>query len=103
MTSRTSQANSQIATQPDGRALHDRPTGAILVIGIALTALLFAFGVRRLTGLQPLLLRTLVAGVIAYVLVSLVNNALAVPPWRRDRASCRPWRRPVSLTAAASS
>jgi hypothetical protein len=32
---------------------------AILVIGIALTALLFAFGVRRLLDLQPLLLRTL--------------------------------------------
>jgi hypothetical protein len=61
---------------------------AILVIGIALTALLFAFGVRRLLDLQPLLLQTLVAGVIAYLLVSLINNALAGPPGRRDRASC---------------
>jgi len=57
--------------------------GAILVIGIALTALLFAFGVRRLLGLQPLLLRTLVAGVIAYLLVSLINNALAGPAWAK--------------------
>jgi hypothetical protein len=62
---------------------------AILVTGIALTALLVAFGVRRLLGLQPLLLRTLVAGVIAYLLVSLINNALAGPPGRGDRASCR--------------
>ncbi len=41
--------------------------GAILVTGIALTALLFAFGVRPLPGLQPLLPRTLTAGVIAYL------------------------------------
>ena len=36
MTSKTSQPNSQIATPPDGRALHDCP-GHHLVIGIALT------------------------------------------------------------------
>jgi hypothetical protein len=40
-------------------------TGAILVTGIALTALLFAFGVRRLLGLQPPLLRPLVAQSLA--------------------------------------
>jgi hypothetical protein len=56
---------------------------------LSMTALLFALGVRRLLGLQPLLLQTLVAGVIAYLLVSLINNALAGPPGRRDRASCR--------------
>jgi hypothetical protein len=64
-------------------------TDAILVTGIALTALLFAFDVRRLPGLQPLLPRTLIAGVIAYLLVSPINNALASPPRRRDRASGR--------------
>jgi hypothetical protein len=37
MTSKTSQPNSQIATPPDGRALHDRPGRHHLVIGIALT------------------------------------------------------------------
>ena len=51
--------------------------------GIALTALLFAFGVRRLPDLQPLLLRTLVAGVIAYLLVSPIINAIAGPAWAK--------------------
>ena len=54
-------------------------TDAILVTGIALTALLFAFDVRRLPGLQPLLPRTLIAGVIAYLLVSPIINAIARP------------------------
>jgi hypothetical protein len=54
-------------------------TGAILVTGIALTALLFALGVRRLPGLQLSLPRTLIAGVIAYLLVSPIVNAIARP------------------------
>lgn len=54
-------------------------TGAILVTGIALTALLFALGVRRLPGLQLSLPRTLIAGVIAYLLVSPIINAIARP------------------------
>ena len=52
---------------------------AILAIGIALTALLFALGVRRLLGLQLPLPRTLIAGVIAYLLVSPIINAIARP------------------------
>ena len=54
-------------------------TDAILVIGIALIAPLFAFGVRRLPGLQLPLPRTLIAGVIAYLLVSPIINAIARP------------------------
>ena len=54
-------------------------TDAILVTGIALTALLFALGVRRLPGLQVSLPRTLIAGVIAYLLVSPIINAIARP------------------------
>jgi len=64
-------------------------TDAILVTGIALTALLFAFGVRRLPGLQLPLPRTLIAGGIAYLLVSRSSTPLPAPPGRRDRASCR--------------
>jgi hypothetical protein len=52
---------------------------ALLVTGIALTALLFAFGDRRLLGLQLPLPRTLIAGVIAYLLVSPIINAIARP------------------------
>ena len=52
-------------------------TGPILVIGVVLTALLFAFGVRRLLGLRLPLPRTLLAGVIAYLLVSPIINAIA--------------------------
>ena len=51
-------------------------TGPILVIGVVLTALLFAFGVRRLLGLRLPLPRTLLAGVIAYLLVSPIINAI---------------------------
>ena len=54
-------------------------TDAILVIGIVLTALLFAFGVRQLLGRQLPLPRTLIAGVIAYLLVSPIINAIARP------------------------
>jgi hypothetical protein len=38
-------------------------TGPILMIGVVLTALLFAFGVRRLLGLRLPLPRALLAGV----------------------------------------
>jgi len=52
---------------------------AIFVTGIVLTALLFALGVRRLLSLQLPLPRTLIAGVIAYLLVSPIINAIARP------------------------
>ena len=51
-------------------------TDAILVIGIAL---LSAFGGRRLLSRQLPLPRTLIAGVIAYLLVSPIINAIARP------------------------
>ena len=54
-------------------------TDAILMTGIAVTALLFAFGVRRLLGLQLPLPRTLIAGVNAYWPVSPIINAIARP------------------------
>ena len=47
------------------------------MIGVVLTALLFAFGVRRLLGLRLPLPRALLAGVIAYLLVSPITNAIA--------------------------
>ena len=51
-------------------------TGPILVIGVVLTALLFAFG-GAVLGLRLPLPRTLLAGVIAYLLVSPIINAIA--------------------------
>jgi hypothetical protein len=47
-----------------------------LVIGIALTAPLFAFGVRRLLGLRLPLLRTLVAGVSVVLVAAPVITAI---------------------------
>ena len=47
-----------------------------LVIGIALTAPLFAFGVRRMLGLRLPLLRTLVAGVIVVLVAAPVITAI---------------------------
>lgn len=47
-----------------------------LVIGAALTALLYVFGVRRLLGLRLPLLRTLIAGVIAFLVTSPIIIAI---------------------------
>ena len=52
-------------------------TDAILVIGIALTALLFAFGVRRLPGLQFPLPRTLCG--VMLICSSPIINTIARP------------------------
>jgi ubiquinone biosynthesis protein len=52
-------------------------TVPLLVIGTALTVLLFVFGVRRLLGLRLGLLRTTVAGVIAFLVASPIITALA--------------------------
>jgi len=50
-----------------------------LIVGFTvLTVLLFAFGVRRLLGLQFSALRTLAAGVLAFVIASPIITALAV-------------------------
>ena len=51
-------------------------TVPFLVIGIALTAPAYAFGVRRLLGLRLPLLRTLVAGVIAVLVASPIITAI---------------------------
>jgi uncharacterized membrane protein YhaH (DUF805 family) len=51
-------------------------TVPFLVIGIALTAPVYAFGVRRLLGLRLPPLRTLVAGVIAVLVASPVITAI---------------------------
>jgi ubiquinone biosynthesis protein len=52
-------------------------TVPLLAIGTALTVMLFAFGVRRLLGLRLPLLRTLVAGVIAFLVASPIITAIA--------------------------
>ena len=51
-------------------------TVPFLVIGIALTAPAYAFGVRRLLGLRLPLLRTLVTGVIAVLVASPIITAI---------------------------
>jgi ubiquinone biosynthesis protein len=52
-------------------------TVPFLVTGTALTVLLFVFGVRRLVGLRLGLLRTVIAGVIAFLVASPIITALA--------------------------
>ena len=49
----------------------------LIVLFTVLTVLLFAFGVRRLLGLQFSALRTLAAGVLAFVIASPIITALA--------------------------
>ena len=51
-------------------------TFLFLVVGVALTALLYVFGVRRLLGLRLPLLRTLIAGVIAFLVTSPIIIAI---------------------------
>jgi hypothetical protein len=61
-------------------------TVPFLVIGIALTAPVYAFGVRRLLGLRLPLLRTLVAGVIAVLVASPIITAIIA----NKPGPCRP-------------
>ena len=76
-------------------------TGAILATGIALTALLYAFGGRRLPGLQLPLPPTLIAGGIAYLLVSPIINATAGPAWaKRPSILPLPWFVILGVTTA---
>jgi len=49
----------------------------LIILFTVLTVLLFAFGVRRLLGLQFSALRTLAAGVLAFVIASPIITALA--------------------------
>ena len=62
-----------------------------LVIGAALTLLLFAFVVRRLIGVRLPVLRTLAAGVIAVLVFSPIVTAMIGGPGFPGRAArCRP-------------
>ena len=56
----------------------------LLAFGIALTVLVFAFGVRRLLGLRLAPLRTLLAGLIAFFSAQPIINAIGGPSVRRD-------------------
>ena len=47
-----------------------------LVVGAALTALLYVFAIRRLSGLRLPVLRTLIAGVIAFLVASPIIVAI---------------------------
>jgi ubiquinone biosynthesis protein len=47
-----------------------------LVVGAVLTTLLYLFGVRRLLGLRLPLLRTLIAGVIAFLVAAPIIAAI---------------------------
>jgi hypothetical protein len=47
-----------------------------LVVGAALTALLYVFALRRLLGLRLPFLRTLIAGVIAFLVASPIIIAI---------------------------
>jgi hypothetical protein len=52
----------------------------VLVVGAALTVLLFVFGVRRLIGVRLPALRTLAAGIIAVLVFSPVVTAMIGGP-----------------------
>jgi ubiquinone biosynthesis protein len=56
----------------------------LIILFTVLTVLLFAFGVRRLLGLQFSALRTLAAGVLAFVIASPIITALAGHAELRD-------------------
>ena len=66
-------------------------TVTILVapIFIAVAALLYAFAVRRLLGLRLGGIRTLIAGVLAFLVASPIITALFGTTAPRTRASCR--------------
>ena len=55
----------------------------LVVIGVVLTILVFAFGVRRLLGLRLAPLRTLLAGLIAFFSAQPIISAIGGPSVRR--------------------
>jgi hypothetical protein len=55
----------------------------LVAIGAALTILVFAVGTRRLLGLRLPLLRTLLAGVIAFFVAQPIISAIGGPSVRR--------------------
>src|SRR5579862_5997919 len=63
---------------------------SVLVIGAALTVLLFAFGVRRLIGVRLPLLRTLAAAIIAALVFSPIVTAMIGGPAFPKKGSALP-------------
>ncbi|HEY7882001.1 MAG TPA: AarF/ABC1/UbiB kinase family protein, partial [Streptosporangiaceae bacterium] len=63
---------------------------SVLVIGAALTLLLFAFVVRRLIGVRVPALRTLAAGIIAVLVFSPVVTAMIGGPGFPRKGSALP-------------
>ena len=55
----------------------------LVAIGVVLTVLVFAFGVRRLLGLRLAPLRTLLAGLIAFFVAQPIISAIGGPAVRR--------------------
>ena len=55
----------------------------LVAIGVVLTVLVFAFGVRRLLGLRLAPLRTLAAGLIAFFVAQPIIRAIGGPAVRR--------------------
>ena len=58
-----------------------------MAIGVVLTILVFAFGVRRLLGLRLAPLRTLAAGLIAFFVAQPIISAIGGPAVRRGAAT----------------
>ena len=65
-------------------------SGSVLVIGAALTVLLFAFGVRRLIGVRLPPLRTLAAAIIAVLVFSPIVTAMIGGPAFPKKGSALP-------------
>ena len=59
----------------------------LVAIGVVLTILVFAFGVRRLLGLRLAPLRTLAAGLIAFFVAQPIISAIGGPAVRRGAAT----------------
>jgi ubiquinone biosynthesis protein len=59
----------------------------LVAIGVVLTILVFAFGVRRLLGLRLVPLRTLAAGLIAFFVAQPIISATGGPAVRRGAAT----------------
>ncbi len=59
----------------------------LVAIGIVVTVLVFAFGVRRLLGLRLAPLRTLLAGLIAFFVAQPIISAIGGPAVRRGAAT----------------
>src|SRR6201996_221199 len=64
----------------------------LVALGVVVTILVFAFGVRRLLGLRLAPLRTLLAGLIAFFTAQPIISAIGGPPVRPGGPTLpRPW------------